>query len=465
MVVTLQGAIIRHVNMVLEVQNARGMLDNVGIQDSGVVAKCHNVLIGRVQPHSPMGGQAPDMALDNEIKVDAQLKVFAKSRMQQRASKRAIEFEAQERKEKGLPGHKVQVTRHGKIDGACEGKDAWDGAIRSLAPWTLNMAVVKVTEQDPVDMARLRLHLDGKFEYVGGELSAAGFRDCVRRYMKGEKARLKRRYAQKGAKACPLGVDREQWDKLVIYWQQRDTKTKSEHMVDARGAVAKKFEQRRSPSISEMAAVGLDSSGTPGYPASGSPNWFSRITAIEKKLPEMSGQVSQVLEGMDKLNAKVEDFMQQLLACREDGVNVRNPKTVAATVNIEEVDVPVRTKSPEILGVAKSLHEVLHSDLDGRGSGTTVVDNATQLAPKAHHMFTGIGVGQQVDGVVPSHVPNTVLVGEDIPNYVLIGEDMGQNPNMLRKDIQVGVACKGGDYVDESNPKRPPSKARSKCPT
>jgi hypothetical protein len=56
--------------------------------------------------------------------------------------------------------------------------------------------------------------------------------------MKGEKAHLKRRYAQRGAKAYPLGVDREQWDKLVIYWQQRDTKTKSEHMVDARGAVA-----------------------------------------------------------------------------------------------------------------------------------------------------------------------------------------------------------------------------------
>jgi len=34
------------------------------------------------------------------------------------------------------------------------------------------------------------------------------------------------------------------------------------------------------------------------------------MTDIEKKLLEMSGQVSQVLEGMDKLNAKVEDFMQ-----------------------------------------------------------------------------------------------------------------------------------------------------------
>jgi len=66
------------------------------------------------------------------------------------------------------------------------------------------MAMVKVTEQDLVDMARLRLQFDGKFEYLGGELSVVGFRDCVRRFMKGEKARLKRRYAHKGAKAYPL---------------------------------------------------------------------------------------------------------------------------------------------------------------------------------------------------------------------------------------------------------------------
>jgi len=55
--------------------------------------------------------------------------------------------------------------------------------------------------------------------------------------MKGEKTCLKRRYAQKGAKAYPFGVDREQWDKLMIYWQQRDTETKSEHMLDVRGIV------------------------------------------------------------------------------------------------------------------------------------------------------------------------------------------------------------------------------------
>ncbi len=61
---------------------------------------CDQGLCQRVQPHSPIGRQvveaqmgqhpktqAPNMALDNEIEVDAQVKVLAESRMQQRASK------------------------------------------------------------------------------------------------------------------------------------------------------------------------------------------------------------------------------------------------------------------------------------------------------------------------------------------------------------------------------------------
>jgi hypothetical protein len=48
---------------------------------------------------------APDMALDNESRCPAQ--GCATSRMQQWASKRVIKFEATERKEKGLPPHKV----------------------------------------------------------------------------------------------------------------------------------------------------------------------------------------------------------------------------------------------------------------------------------------------------------------------------------------------------------------------
>jgi hypothetical protein len=59
-----------------------------------------------------------------------------------------------------------------------------------------------------------------------------------------------------------------------------------------------------------------------------SPHLSFRMTTIKKKLPKMNGQVSKVLEGMDKLNVKVESFMQQLLTCREDGVPSHVPNYV-----------------------------------------------------------------------------------------------------------------------------------------
>jgi hypothetical protein len=105
-------------------------------------------------------------------------------------AKRTIEFEAEERKRKGLPPHKVEVTKHGKIDGSCDGKNEWDNAMHGLAPRILNMVVVKVKEQNPMDMAELHSQLDNLFEYIHHELSARGFRDCVRRFMKSERSHL-----------------------------------------------------------------------------------------------------------------------------------------------------------------------------------------------------------------------------------------------------------------------------------
>jgi hypothetical protein len=117
---------------------------------------------------------------------------------QQRVAKKTIKFEAEERKRKGLPPHKVEVTKHGKIDGSCDGKNDWDNAMRGLAPRIINMVVVKVGEQNHVDMAELRNQLDNLFEYIHHELSARGFRDCVKRFMKSERSRLKKRYQKDG---------------------------------------------------------------------------------------------------------------------------------------------------------------------------------------------------------------------------------------------------------------------------
>jgi hypothetical protein len=57
--------------------------------------------------------------------------------------------------------------------------------------------------------------------------------------MKEERTRLKKRYMKGGNKTCPIGIDWDQWDKLVAYWQEHETQKKSENMVDSRGAVKK----------------------------------------------------------------------------------------------------------------------------------------------------------------------------------------------------------------------------------
>jgi hypothetical protein len=158
---------------------------------------------------------------------------------QQRVAKKTIEFEVEERKRKGLPFHKMEVTKHDKIDGSCDGKNEWDSVMWGLAPRILNMAVVKVSEQNPVDVAKLRGQLDNLFEYIHHELSARGFRDCVRRFMKSERSRLKKRYQKDGQTGCPLGVDADHWATLVKYKEEHNTHKKTSQLTCARGAITK----------------------------------------------------------------------------------------------------------------------------------------------------------------------------------------------------------------------------------
>jgi hypothetical protein len=66
---------------------------------------------------------------------------------------RTIEFEVVNQKEKGLPPHTMVVTRANKIDGECERKEyTWDIVMKSLTFQILDMAMVKVINQNLVDM-------------------------------------------------------------------------------------------------------------------------------------------------------------------------------------------------------------------------------------------------------------------------------------------------------------------------
>jgi hypothetical protein len=46
--------------------------------------------------------------------------------------------------------HEVEVTLGGSINGACEGKNAWDDILRSMAPRELDVSIVHVKNQNPL---------------------------------------------------------------------------------------------------------------------------------------------------------------------------------------------------------------------------------------------------------------------------------------------------------------------------
>ncbi len=142
----------------------------------------------------------------------------AKIRTNQRYVKRTLEGEVEEWRKVGLPPYKVEVTKNGKIGGACDGNNEWDNnALRGLVPRCLNMAIMKVGDQNHVDMNELHKQLDGLFKYLNHELSAHNFRDCIRQFMKSEQTQLKKCYKRNGLATCPMGVDANQWASLVAY--------------------------------------------------------------------------------------------------------------------------------------------------------------------------------------------------------------------------------------------------------
>ncbi len=80
---------------------------------------------------------------------------------------------------KGLKSHVVEMTPRGRIDGLCEGENAWDDLMRSMAPCTLDVSIIHVKDQDPADMVALQVQIDGLFEYLNNPLCQKEFEDSL----------------------------------------------------------------------------------------------------------------------------------------------------------------------------------------------------------------------------------------------------------------------------------------------
>lgn len=149
--------------------------------------------------------------------------------------KRKNEYDAgsRERSTGGRKPNRVYVLEGGEVDATCEGKNAWDEALRDLVPKCLDMSVVDWKKHQPHTLKKLRDSLDTEFEYLGGQLSMVGFRTAVTRFMKSERCRLKLRYL-KGMDSPPEHIEILEWERLKQYWNTDAQKVKAKKMAKAR---------------------------------------------------------------------------------------------------------------------------------------------------------------------------------------------------------------------------------------
>jgi hypothetical protein len=158
-------------------------------------------------------------------------------RTNRRHKRKGIDADTRERIAVGKKPYQVRVKVGGEIDGGCAGKNAWDSAVRSAVPRTLDMSILSWEGQSTDAIDELREHLDRDFEYVGYSLSMQGFRSAVKKYMRQERSHLRTRYRE-GHKHCPLHIEEEQWTRLMNYWEADTTMEKSKKMSKARSSVA-----------------------------------------------------------------------------------------------------------------------------------------------------------------------------------------------------------------------------------
>jgi benzoyl-CoA reductase/2-hydroxyglutaryl-CoA dehydratase subunit BcrC/BadD/HgdB len=105
----------------------------------------------------------------------------------------------------------------GDIDGACEGKNTWDDAVRTFVPRIMDISAIEWEHHKPKSVQKLREALESEFEFVGGELTRQDFRNAIKRYLKGERSRLKAKNLT-GHSDCPVHVQPMQWETLKEYW-------------------------------------------------------------------------------------------------------------------------------------------------------------------------------------------------------------------------------------------------------
>ena len=187
------------------------------------------------QPYPNHLGPPPAHAEEHH-QNPTKVKADSEARATRRATRKEAETNVDLRRSVGQKPYTLRVKVGGGIDGGCEGKNAFDEALRSLVPRILDVSVLKWKFQHPGSVEKLRSAIDNEFEYLGHRLSDIGFKDAVKRQMKTERAKMKG-WFMSGKKECPVFIEPDQWARLCEHWSAPETEQKAQMMAKARQQV------------------------------------------------------------------------------------------------------------------------------------------------------------------------------------------------------------------------------------
>ena len=160
----------------------------------------------------------------------------SEARATRRAARKEVDSNVELRRSGGKKPHTLRVKLGGGIDAGCEGKNAFDEALRSLVPRILDVSCLRWKLQHPSSVEKLRSAIDNQFEYLEHNLSDLGFKNAVKRQMKTERSKMKSWFLS-GKKECPVFIEPDQWARLCEYWSKPETEQKAQLMAQARANV------------------------------------------------------------------------------------------------------------------------------------------------------------------------------------------------------------------------------------
>jgi hypothetical protein len=224
-----------------QVQQPPGAMGPTMQPPNGVMGQQQPWMMG--QPMPWMMGQSyhgqwipPPPTAEEGTEGAPQVKPESEARAGRRAARKQVESNVNVRRLGGQKPHTLRVKAGGGIDGGCEGKNAFDEALRSLVPRILDVSILKWKMQNPTCIAKLRAAIDNEFEYLEHNLSNVGFKNAVKRQMKTERSKMKGWYMS-GKKQCLVFIEPDQWARLCEYWSNPETTQKAQVMANARKRV------------------------------------------------------------------------------------------------------------------------------------------------------------------------------------------------------------------------------------